>query len=110
MAHEIEIKLRVEDVAKFRAALKRIGARTVGGGTGRVHEWNTLYDTEEQELRRRDELLRIRVETPTGWDGRRVKKGTKRVILTFKRPIKGARPGSDRVARFGGVDGGGASD
>ena len=89
MGREIEIKLRIADVAKLRAALKRVGARVVGAGTGRVHEWNTLYDTERQVLRGRDELLRIRVETPTGRDGRRLKGAKGRVILTFKRPVGG---------------------
>src|SRR4029077_10723840 len=85
MAHEIEVKVRVADLEGFRAALRRVGARVVGGGTGRVHEWNTLYDTVAEDLRGRDELLRIRVETRTGRDGRRLKRAERRVILTFKR-------------------------
>ncbi|MGC1902748.1 MAG: class IV adenylate cyclase [Candidatus Acidiferrum sp.] len=100
MAHEIEVKVRVADLERFRAALRRVGARVVGGGTGRVHEWNTLYDTVAEELRGRDELLRIRVETRTGRDGRRLKKAERRVILTFKRPVgEGGREGRPVVAR-----------
>ena len=102
MGHEIEVKLKIEDVAGFRAALKTVGARVVGGGTGRVHEWNTLYDTVEQKLRGRDELLRIRVETRLGRDGRRLRNADQRVILTFKRPV-GVAEGGERavVARRG---------
>jgi len=100
MAHEIEVKVRVADLEGFRAALRRVGARLVGGGTGRVHEWNTLYDTVAEDLRGRDELLRIRVETRTGRDGRRLKRAERRVILTFKRPVEeGGRGGRPVVAR-----------
>ena len=57
MAHEIEIKLRVNDPGKLLAVLKGMGARTVHRGTGRIHEWNTLFDTTGQELRKREQLL-----------------------------------------------------
>ena len=85
MAREIEIKLRVASIAEFRKKLKRIGARPAVRGSGRVHEWNTLYDTAAADLRARDELLRIRVETPS--DGLRSKR-QKRFLLTFKGPTK----------------------
>jgi adenylate cyclase, class 2 len=104
MAQETEIKLRVADIDAFRKTLKRVGARTVAGGSGRVHEWNTLYDTPGQDLRGKDLLLRVRVETPAE---RSSSKSIKRVLLTFKGPVKGskafdaAKPSSnDR--RFGG--------
>lgn len=105
MARETEIKLRIADTAALRKKLKGVGARTVAAGSGRVHEWNTLYDTQEQDLRGKDLLLRVRVETPT--DGSRSKnKG--RFLLTFKGPVRGGnvssasekRSVSDR--RFGG--------
>lgn len=97
MARETEIKLRVESVAEFRKKLKRVGAQTVTAGVGRVHEWNTLYDTAGGDLRGRDELLRVRVETPADAVGARggnsksggVKIG-KRFVLTFKGPVRGA--------------------
>jgi adenylate cyclase, class 2 len=85
MARETEIKLRVASIAEFRKKLKRIGARPAVRALGRVHEWNTLYDTPAAELRGRDELLRIRVETPS--DGHRSKR-RKRFLLTFKGPTK----------------------
>jgi adenylate cyclase, class 2 len=104
MARETEIKLRIESIEEFRKKLKRVGARTVSAGSGQVHEWNTLYDTEAQDLRGKDLLLRVRVETPSDRTG---SKSKKRVLLTFKGPIKG-RKGSAAVnksandRRFGG--------
>jgi adenylate cyclase class 2 len=91
MAHEIEIKLRVNDPAKLRAALKGIGARTVHRGTGRIHEWNTLFDTPGQELRKREQLLRTRIETPDGQVSWRKKNAPQPALLTFKGPVLGGR-------------------
>ncbi|HEX3120968.1 MAG TPA: class IV adenylate cyclase [Candidatus Acidoferrum sp.] len=93
MARETEIKLRVEDVAALRKVLRRVGARTVAGGSGRVHEFNTLYDTPTQEVRAKDQLLRVRVETPalalrSRPAGRGSTKRKKRFVLTFKGPVK----------------------
>jgi adenylate cyclase class 2 len=88
MARETEIKLRVENIAEFRKKLKRVGARTVARGSGRVHEWNTLYDTAAADLRGRDELLRIRVESATERSSSKGRK--KRFLLTFKGPVKSA--------------------
>jgi len=58
--HEIEIKLRVDDIASARRRLRAIGAR----GGARVHEANVLFDTSNQSLRGRGMLLRLRVERP----------------------------------------------
>jgi adenylate cyclase, class 2 len=95
MARETEIKLRVEGIEDFRKKLKRIGARTVAAVPGRVHEWNTLYDTATQDLRGKDLLLRVREERASGRSGSKAKK---RVLLTFKGPVKGGQ-GSDAVKR-----------
>lgn len=106
MARETEIKLRVGDIAEFRKKLKRVGARTVYAGSGRVHEWNTLYDTATAELRAKDRLLRVRVETPAS--APRSKEKKQRFRLTFKGPVKGirARAGSTKHSaserRYGG--------
>ncbi len=89
MAHEIEIKLHVKDLSAFRDALKRLGARSVSGGTGRVHEWNVLFDTPQKELAGRRELLRIRTETPERSNSKRTGPKAGRVLLTFKRPLYG---------------------
>jgi len=50
MAQEIEIKLRISDPKALRLRLKRLGARLVGDGTGRVHEWNVLFDTPQRAI------------------------------------------------------------
>jgi adenylate cyclase, class 2 len=86
MAQEIEIKLRISDQKAFRRTLKRLGARPVGGGSGRVHEWNVIFDTPEGGLAKHGQLLRIRTETESN-----PKKGkpasVPRTLLTFKRPL-----------------------
>ena len=89
MAHEIEIKLRVNDRGKLLAVLKGMGARTVHRGTGRIHEWNTLFDTTGQELRKREQLLRTRIETPDGQVSWRKKNAPQPALLTFKGPVLG---------------------
>jgi adenylate cyclase, class 2 len=87
MAQEIEIKLRVNDPTALKLTLKHLGASLVGGGTGRVHEWNVLFDTPQGDLARRGQLLRIRTETPKAKSKARKAALPKRVLLTFKRPI-----------------------
>jgi len=87
MASEREIKLRVNDVKTLKRALKRLSAKLVGAGDGRVHEWNVIFDTPQGGLAKHGQLLRIRRETPQG----KKKKGEKaRIILTFKQPAVGA--------------------
>lgn len=87
MGHETEIKLRIQNVRALRAKLAKLGARQVFAGTGRVHEWNVLFDTPSQVLMRRRELLRIRTETPNGMRSGRGERTRGRVLLTFKRPV-----------------------
>jgi adenylate cyclase class 2 len=84
MAQEIEIKLRISDQKAFRRTLKRLGAFPVGGGSGRVHESNVIFDTPEGSLRKHGQLLRIRTETE-----RKPKQPAsgQRALLTFKRPL-----------------------
>jgi adenylate cyclase, class 2 len=91
MPQEIEIKLRVKNVEELLAALKGLRARTVRSGTGRVHEWNTLFDTVRQDLRRRQQLLRTRIETPDGRVVRRKRDAAQAALLTFKGPVAGRR-------------------
>lgn len=57
-AHEIEIKLRVPDRAAIRRRLRTLGARP----GPRLHEINLVFDTPDESLRRREMLLRLRVE------------------------------------------------
>src|SRR6516162_259670 len=81
MAKETEIKLQVSDLKAFERKLKKLGAKKVGAGGGRVHEFNTIFDTPTGGLARHGQLLRIRTETVEGG-----KEGATRVVLTFKQP------------------------
>lgn len=93
MAQEIEIKLKISDPKALRLALKRLGARLVGGGTGRVHEWNVLFDTPKGDIARHGQLLRIRTETPERKSKSSKRPLAQRALLTFKRPVPGREMG-----------------
>jgi len=80
---EIEIKLHVPDVAAIRSRLKRLRAREI---SPRTHESNTLYDTPRQDLRRRGQLIRIRVEQPASSLGKRRPNENAGAVLTYKGP------------------------
>jgi adenylate cyclase class 2 len=56
-AAEIELKFSVDDVSKLRAAIAGAGFRLK---TERSFESNTLYDTEDRQLRGRKQILRLR--------------------------------------------------
>lgn len=58
MAQEIEIKFRVSNLRALTRKLREGGFRLE---TPRTHEMNTLYDLPGQVLRKRKELLRLRV-------------------------------------------------
>src|SRR5580700_846761 len=94
MAQEIEIKLRINDQKSLERTLKRLGARPVGGGSGRVHEWNVIFDTPQGDLAKHGQLLRIRTETPEAKSKKGKAAPAKRVLLTFKRPIDATAPPS----------------
>ncbi len=96
-AYEIEIKLRVADIAAIRRRLRALGARC---GL-RLHEINVLFDTPDDSLRRREMLLRMRVERPSSRADfsstsrlRRARinswlfpaRGARRAIVTLKAP------------------------
>jgi adenylate cyclase class 2 len=80
---EIEIKLRVPDVAALRRQLKHLRAREI---SPRTHESNTLYDTPKSDLRRRGELIRIRIEHPASSHGKRRPNESAAAVLTYKGP------------------------
>lgn len=95
MARETEIKLKVEDAKAFERKLRKLGGKTVGAGEGRVHEFNTIFDTPDGGLAKHGQLLRIRTETPAA---KGKASGAKRMVLTFKQPtVSGV---SDEGARF----------
>ena len=93
MASEREIKLRVSNVQGIKAALARLLAEPCGSGNGRVHEWNTIFDTARQDLAKKGQLLRIRKETRAG-ESEKV-----RFILTFKQPSDAERDGHGHKVR-----------
>ena len=92
---EIEIKLRVPDVAALRRRLKRLRAREI---SQRTHELNTLYDTPKNDLRRRGQLIRIRIERLASSSRRRPQTDDDAAILTFKGPshLLSNAPGTER--------------
>jgi adenylate cyclase class 2 len=100
MARETEIKLRIENAASFRRKLKKLGARPVSGGMGRVHEWNVIFDTPDGGLAKHGQLLRIRTETPDGRTKKTKGSAAGRVVLTFKRPAMTAETRPSREGRF----------
>lgn len=94
MAHEREIKLKIEDVKGFQRLLKKLGAVPLGVRPGRVHEENVIFDTPQGGLAKHGQLLRIRTETPERRGNSKKSRSKPRAVLTFKRPV--ARPtGSD---------------
>lgn len=84
---EIEIKLRVQDVDALRNCLNRLRAREI---TPRNYESNTLYDTARQDLRRKGQLIRLRIEEPAPRNGKRRPNGNA-AILTYKGPSASSR-------------------
>ena len=90
MARETEIKLKIAEVKAFRRVLKKLGARTVGPGSGRVHEENVIFDTPQGGLAKHGQLLRIRTEMPEAPGKRKKGEPKQRIVVTFKRPV--ARP------------------
>jgi len=93
MPSEREIKLRVRDEQAVKAALSRLSAKPCGLGNGRVHEWNTIFDTERQDLAKRGQLLRIRRQTPDSESAK------VRYILTFKQPSDAEHDGHGHKVR-----------
>ena len=88
MSSEREIKLKIENEKALKKVLARLGAKPVSAGSGRVHEWNVIFDTPQGGLAKHGQLLRIRKETTAG-----KKKGELRILLTFKKPATAAENG-----------------
>jgi adenylate cyclase class 2 len=96
---EIEIKLRVPDVAALRTRLKHLHACEI---SPRTHESNTLYDTPNKDLRRRGRLIRIRIEQPGSSFGKRRLNEDAAAVLTYKGPTlsSGSGPKSGRNSKI----------
>lgn len=90
LAHheEIEIKLRVPDVAELRRRLKHLRAKEL---SPRTYESNTLYDTPQSDLRRRGQLIRIRLEQPASRVENRRPNENAAALLTYKGPTRLSR-------------------
>jgi len=87
---EIEIKLRVPDVATLHKRLRQLGARKI---SPRAHELNTLYDTPGKELTRRGRLIRIRIERPASLRATNGAAEDGPAILTYKGPAPSSSSG-----------------
>ncbi len=101
LARETEIKVKITDVRAFHRMLKRIGARLVGPGIGRVHEENVIFDTPQGGLAKHGQLLRIRTETPEVHGKSKAARPKQRVLATFKRPITRPAGADAENASFG---------
>jgi len=99
VARETEVKLTIADAKAFQRVLKKLGARTVGAGNGRVHEENVIFDTPQGGLAKHGQLLRIRTETLDVLGKPKKARPNKRVMVTFKRPV--TRPAATEAS---GVD------
>jgi adenylate cyclase, class 2 len=93
---EIEIKLRVPDVAALHSRLIHLRARKI---LPRTYESNTLYDTPKKDLRRCGQLIRIRVERPASSFGKRRLIENGAAVLTYKGPSPPSRNAS-RTGRY----------
>jgi adenylate cyclase, class 2 len=100
---ETEIKLRIGD---RRALLRQLAGLKAKLIAPRVHEMNTLYDTQDGKLAGQAQMLRLRVERVThGATGRRKRSKGDGIsaLLTFKGPgtslRKGSKKGSKRAPK-----------
>jgi len=82
---EIEIKLRVLDIAALSLLLKQLRARET---CPRTFESNTLYDTPKKDLTRRGQLIRIRIEQPAPKGKSKPSDKNSTAILTYKGPTQ----------------------
>jgi adenylate cyclase class 2 len=77
---ETEVKLAIPDLPALLGQLKALGAKP----RGRVLERNSIFDTDDSELRQRGMLLRLRAETPA--KAAFAPAGRQRMVLTAKTP------------------------
>lgn len=89
---ETEIKLLVKDLPGLLERLRALGIKP----RGRVLERNTLFDTDDADLRHRGRLLRLRTEAPA--PAAFAPGGPTRMILTAKSPTVPGRFGKSRKA------------
>jgi adenylate cyclase class 2 len=90
---EIEIKLRVQNLDALNLRLKKLRAKEI---SPRTHESNTLYDTADQRLRRRGQLIRVRTERPASRHEEQHSMKEFAAILTYKGPTHSTRAANNR--------------
>jgi adenylate cyclase, class 2 len=78
---EIEIKLHITNIPEILRKIKKLHVIPLP----RRREQNALYDTPQSHLRRRNMLLRLRIETPAPQNAR-ITNRKERAILTCKAP------------------------
>jgi adenylate cyclase class 2 len=88
---EVEIKLKVEDLAGLLGRLRELDAKCEAS----VHEENTLYDTSTRDFQRMQAILRMRRERPARLPGKARRRGkrTKEAggLITYKEMVDGKR-------------------
>jgi len=88
---EVEIKLRVHDLARLLGRLRELGAKCEGS----VHEENTLYDTSARDFERIQAILRIRREGAARLPGKARRRGKRAKgaggLITYKGMLSGKR-------------------
>lgn len=82
--NEIEVKLRVRDLAALRRRFSKLGIKAKAK-EGRVHEKNLLFDTPDGGLAKHGQLLRVRVSGAGNSTGSG-KRGNAQAVLTYKGP------------------------
>lgn len=91
---EVEIKLRVNDLAGLLGRLRELGAKCAGS----VHEENTLYDTSTRDFQRMQAILRIRRERAARPPGKARRRGKRTEgaggLVTYKGMVGGKRGAS----------------
>ena len=92
------MKLRVADREALLRQLASLQAKRV---RPRVHEMNTLYDTSDAALARREQMLRIRVTRPAPREGKpgsaaAGKRSNEQITVTYKGPVEASAHGRGR--------------
>jgi len=96
---EVEIKLRVANLAAVRRRLALARARPTANG--RVHEMNVLFDTPQGGFAKQGQLLRLRVERASGMVGKAGGAAKEHTVLTYKGPaIKNTSGGNGPRKRY----------
>src|SRR5437870_13851767 len=96
---EVEIKLRVANVAAVRRRLALARARPTANG--RVDDMNVLFDTPQGGFAKQGQLLRLRVERASGKVGKAGGAAKERAVLTYKGPpVKNTSGGSGPSKRY----------